>query len=279
MTSKLTERNERTHTRLQHARGVDRIDGEFAGPKRRITRDWSVAPKTRIKDVAFRRAVPPAAQVRKELSEWLFVGWHNCTRIALPSPNVFQSLFVLRAACDPLSRCAYFLRVCSWLVWVLLVVDVGGMLVGRSERGGAVAFDVLGSIFQKPLPTQTQNVTPFGRRRFHGQDAPQIRANALLHPPPRDLPRFGTSTQIAAISTYLTRERPHHALFVSFHVSRSQALHLQIGGATGPRMKSGKTSCMATTTCTPMPVPQQQTTPSAGRPTAEVRHFCRSCVF
>ncbi|CAM9824612.1 unnamed protein product [Scytosiphon promiscuus] len=53
----------------EHARGVDRIDGVFAGPKRRITRDWSLAPEVRIKDVAFRRAVPPAAQVRKELTK------------------------------------------------------------------------------------------------------------------------------------------------------------------------------------------------------------------
>ncbi|CAN0291607.1 unnamed protein product, partial [Hapterophycus canaliculatus] len=51
----------------EYARGVDRIDGAFSGPKKRITRDWSVAPETRVKDVAFRRAVPPAAQVRKEL--------------------------------------------------------------------------------------------------------------------------------------------------------------------------------------------------------------------
>lgn len=56
---------------LQHARGVDRIDGKFSGPKKRITRDWSVAPGSRIKNVRKRRALPPAKQVSKELCELL----------------------------------------------------------------------------------------------------------------------------------------------------------------------------------------------------------------
>ncbi|CBJ49087.1 expressed unknown protein [Ectocarpus siliculosus] len=58
---------------LDHqTRRVDKIDGEFAGPKRRIRRDWSVAPAVRIKDVPRRMAVPPAAQVQKELSKLAF---------------------------------------------------------------------------------------------------------------------------------------------------------------------------------------------------------------
>lgn len=61
-----------THA-LQRTKKIDRIDGKFGGPKKRITRDWSTAPSSRLKNVRKRRAVPPAQQVRRELSEWLYL--------------------------------------------------------------------------------------------------------------------------------------------------------------------------------------------------------------
>ena len=57
----------------QSTQGVDRIDGVFSGPKSKISRDWSTAPLTRLKNVRNRRAVPPLKQVRGELSELYFV--------------------------------------------------------------------------------------------------------------------------------------------------------------------------------------------------------------
>eukprot|EP00752_Nemacystus_decipiens_P001562 g1526.t2 len=56
----------------QRTRHVELIDDQFTGPKKRIHRDWSVAPGSRIKNVRKRRAVPPAAQVGKELSKLAF---------------------------------------------------------------------------------------------------------------------------------------------------------------------------------------------------------------
>ncbi|CAM9664288.1 unnamed protein product [Sphacelaria rigidula] len=56
----------------EETRKVDRIDGKFAGPRRRITRDWSVAPGSRLKNVRSRRAVPPAKQITKELGKLKF---------------------------------------------------------------------------------------------------------------------------------------------------------------------------------------------------------------
>lgn len=48
---------------------MERIDDALQGPKPRILRDWSVAPLTRLNKVRKRRALPPAAQVAKELCE------------------------------------------------------------------------------------------------------------------------------------------------------------------------------------------------------------------
>lgn len=46
--------------------GAARIDGKFAGPKARITRDWSVAPGTTLNNVKRHRALPPNKPVIKE---------------------------------------------------------------------------------------------------------------------------------------------------------------------------------------------------------------------
>eukprot|EP00903_Cladosiphon_okamuranus_P016537 g15256.t1 len=59
----------------ERTRDVERIDGKFGGPKNRISRDWSTAPQSRIKNVRKRRAVPPAKQISKELSKLAF--WRN----------------------------------------------------------------------------------------------------------------------------------------------------------------------------------------------------------
>ncbi|CAM9291755.1 unnamed protein product [Pylaiella littoralis] len=56
----------------QHSKNVELIDGTFAGPKKRITRDWSVAPLTRLSKVRTRRALPPVQQIQDELSKLAF---------------------------------------------------------------------------------------------------------------------------------------------------------------------------------------------------------------
>lgn len=55
-------------------RELTRIDGVFSGPKSKISRDWSTAPGTRLKNVSKRRVVPTPAQVGNEVrSEFCFV--------------------------------------------------------------------------------------------------------------------------------------------------------------------------------------------------------------
>lgn len=69
---------------LQRTKRVDRIDGKFGGPKKRIDRDWSTAPESRIKSVRKRRAVPPAKQVTKELCEFLCELLCSSARLDIP---------------------------------------------------------------------------------------------------------------------------------------------------------------------------------------------------
>lgn len=83
---------------LQRTRRVERIDGKFGGPKKRIHRDWSTAGGSRIKNVRKRRAVPPAKQVTKELCkflcEWVGLGFP----FAAPSSSSSSSCLFLCTA-------------------------------------------------------------------------------------------------------------------------------------------------------------------------------------
>lgn len=78
--------------RTQRTRRVERIDGKFGGPKKRIHRDWSTAPGSRIKNVRKRRAVPPAKQVSKELCKFL-CEWALCSRSPPPPPHPPRAYF------------------------------------------------------------------------------------------------------------------------------------------------------------------------------------------
>ena len=58
---------------MQAAIDLELIDGVFSGPKSKITRDWSVAPVSRVSSVKYQRLLPAWSQVKDAAGENLSV--------------------------------------------------------------------------------------------------------------------------------------------------------------------------------------------------------------
>lgn len=48
---------------------LDKIDGEFSGPRGKIRRDWSATPIARLSDVRSRSFLPAFSQIKKVVGE------------------------------------------------------------------------------------------------------------------------------------------------------------------------------------------------------------------